>query len=71
MICCDAARVSVCVGVPAEVAAVPLVSEVSPLTVTLYAADEDPVDALADGDVSAAWLITLMLRTTGGEFCGR
>src|SRR4051812_34375559 len=68
VICWLAARGRVWVGVPAEVD-----GPVSPLslTVTLNAAVELVAAALAPCDAGADCVITLMLLTTGGEFCGR
>ena len=41
------------------------------VTVTLYDADDDVPEDLAVCPVATACVITLMLLTTGGEFCGR
>ena len=67
VICCAAARGSVCVGVPADavdgIAAVADRHAVGGRTTELA--------AFAACVAGAACVMTLMLFTTGGEFCGR
>ena len=62
-------RASTVVGVPEAVAT--LASPVS-VTVTLYGAlAACEAAGLAPAPAAAVWVVTLMLFTTGGVFCGR